>query len=284
MPKWVISNGVWVISDKWKINDAASACCYGQARLCSNDALADAWMTAADAATFPGAFKYSGTCYYFAGDVNTCPGTVIAAAAATAYADCATCSGFVPVDCQNCGVTCCMSTDMTATVEWEVTSIDFSDGDAAAAWQSRGPIAMDYITPWSSAEASPIDWSESGFPATVDTLGLQYDCATYSATIQSPAPYSEGPPWPEHYAVYIAVPSVLDCCGGVVEDVDIEILHVAANPDPEDPDAVFIGRVQGKATVTIILSGNTCCKSVLGVFEPCLETPTDCDGICPEPP
>lgn len=77
----------------------ARCACFKQARLCADNTLADVWMKCDDAATFPNAFSITatGVCYYFAGDSGT-PGTLFAAADATAFVDCATCNNPCPCD------------------------------------------------------------------------------------------------------------------------------------------------------------------------------------------
>lgn len=120
----------------------AGGCKYKQARNCGGGALVNIWMTAADAALFPGAFRItSGSpsgCYFFFTDGSASPGTVYAAALATAVANCRT----LP-----CLQGCCNITQPDATVSGAVGG-SFTNGSYAEAlgttactiWESAGMV------------------------------------------------------------------------------------------------------------------------------------------------
>lgn len=76
---------------------------YRQARLCSDDSLANVWMTTADALTRSGAFYVNNIliCYYFnfVDATSNSPGTIYAASASVAKANCAACPGCASVPC-----------------------------------------------------------------------------------------------------------------------------------------------------------------------------------------
>jgi hypothetical protein len=82
-------------------------CCGGsylKARKCSDSTVVDLGMTSTNAATFTGAFKYSGTCYYFSfldAPVSTPPATLLTPIDVASYGSCSTCAAMAPL-CTGC--------------------------------------------------------------------------------------------------------------------------------------------------------------------------------------
>jgi hypothetical protein len=85
-----------------KAGQLCTSCCGAtarQARRCSDDALADVWMTPDDAATLTGAFELNNHCFYFDfDDPLGAPGTIYTPGDVTEFDDCDICNDPCRVD------------------------------------------------------------------------------------------------------------------------------------------------------------------------------------------
>lgn len=143
---------------------------YRQARRCSDDTLADVWMTTADAAMFPGAFTLlNGTFgYYFGSDTGT-PGTIYTASEATAYANCAAiASGCPNGDC-----------------------IDHADDTASHTIDFSGPwdlVACGQTSDTAAATTQPMTLTVSGCTYVTDGSACQFPAPTAGQIYRFSAP------------------------------------------------------------------------------------------------
>ena len=141
--------------------------CYRQARNCSNNTLANVWMTCTDAAMFPNAFSIGSNCYYFNfADAThaTAGGTVYAASAAVAAASCSACPTPAPCECP----TVCMNYILKAHVKRDYYLKPGATGCAGAIDHScEGDIAIEVA----NTNVTPCTWGPfsgvPGFPSAI---------------------------------------------------------------------------------------------------------------------
>ena len=171
-------------------------------------------------------------------------------------------------DCELCG-NCCFSTLSLASAEWAVTSISFSSGDAAAAWQTHSQSGIVYVGTHASHAGHKIWNNNSGTPS-ANELFVRYSCTLNGYSVLSGFNSTFG----DHYEAQIYKTSGFevmngDCCG-YDSTAYMDIRHFNGS--------TLLGQVQGTGTATIDITNNECCKS--GAV--CVEEAGDCDGSCPE--